>query len=241
MKVISKFIFIFLISSLLFIIFSIILWTPATNKIMRHKSLQAANISNNSLRRNNATENKLAIDSGRKNGKSIIKEDKSTSKKNDYFNYDNVKSYDPNKAISYSNTKSNVSGILKIPSVDIKLPIYKGLSDKNLSLGVGTMRKTEIMGKGNYVLGGHHISDPKALLSPLNKVRLGNTISLTDGSHIYYYKIYSKKTISQNDIDILKNTKKSIVTLITCATEKYGESERIYVRGYLLRTRNSTD
>lgn len=270
MKTIKKFIFILSISSLLFIILSIILWTPTTNKIMRHKSFKATEISNSALRQNNIKSNQHDKDTdsvSKQNDIKVNQHDKDTdsiSKQNDikvnqydenissnkkqininnkdYFNYASVKPYDPNKAIKYSNSKNSVIGIIKIPSVNINLPIYKGLSNKNLSFGVGTMRKNEVMGEGNYVLGGHYISDSKALLSPLANVKLGSIISLTDGSYVYYYKISSKKIISQNNISILNDTSKKIISLVTCASAKYGESRRLYVQGDFLSKKNANN
>src|SRR5699024_5381860 len=63
-----------------------------------------------------------------------------------------------------------VTGGIAVPAVGIQLPIFKGLSNENLLYGAGTLSPTQKMGKGNYALASHRMTDPKLLFTPLERV-----------------------------------------------------------------------
>lgn len=69
-----------------------------------------------------------------------------------------------------------------------------------------------------------------ALFSPLENTQIGQNIYITDLNHTYTYKIYSKKIVDPHDVYLVNNTKKPIITLITCAN---GGSMRWCIRGAL--------
>ena len=69
-----------------------------------------------------------------------------------------------------------------IPEVEINLPIFKGLDNVNLFYGAGTMKRDQVMGKGNYSLASHHIftaeNASQMLFSPLSHAKNGMKIYL---------------------------------------------------------------
>ena len=130
-------------------------------------------------------------------------------------------------------------GIISIPSVDIKLPIYKGMTNVTLAIGAGTMKANQEMGKANYALAGHHMSDPHTLFSPLSNIKDNDKIYLTDLNYIYIYQVQQHRIISEMQGEVINDhPKKTEITLITCASGNPGETQRIAVTGnYLTKQR----
>lgn len=151
------------------------------------------------------------------------------------FDFDNVKEIDSKSVFieQYKNKELPTIGGIAIPSVGINLPIFKGLYNEALIYGAGTMSKDQVMGKGNYSLASHHTKNPELLFTPLEKVKIGEKIYLTDLENIYVYDITSNQKVSPDSVYVLDEIPgKNIVTLVTC-----GESEgitRIVVQGELV-------
>lgn len=151
------------------------------------------------------------------------------------FDFDNVKEIDSKSVFmeQYKNKELPAIGGIAIPSVGINLSIFKGLSNEALIYGAGTMSKDQVMGKGNYSLASHHTKNPELLFTPLEKVKIGEKIYLTDLENIYVYDITSNQKVSPDSVYVLDEIPgKNIVTLVTC-----GESEgitRIVVQGELV-------
>ena len=151
------------------------------------------------------------------------------------FDFDNVKEIDSKSVFmeQYKNKELPAIGGIAIPSVGINLPIFKGLSNEALIYGAGTMSKDQVMGKGNYSLASHHTKNPELLFTPLEKVKVGEKIYLTDLENIYVYDVTSNQKVSPDSVYLLDEIPgKNIVTLVTC-----GESEgitRIVVQGELV-------
>lgn len=112
-----------------------------------------------------------------------------------------------------------IVGTISIPDDNLNLPIAKGITNRNLAFAAGTFRPDMKMGKGNYALAGHNMAGaaPKVLFGPLYyQAKVGQKVYLTDLKRVYEYKIYQKKFISKYDINVVKDTHKRIITLITC-------------------------
>ncbi|MDM8213495.1 class A sortase [Enterococcus hirae] len=128
-----------------------------------------------------------------------------------------------------------VIGGVAVPSVGINLPIFKGLDNTALLYGAGTVTKDQKMGEGNYSLASHRADRPGLLFTPLEGVKDGDKIYLTDLENMYTYTVYNKVRVQPDQgqyLDVVPD--KKIVTLITC-----GEIEgytRIVVQGELSDT-----
>lgn len=133
---------------------------------------------------------------------------------------------------------SGAIGALAIHDVNMSLPIMLGMSDDAMSTGGGTMRADQVMGKGNYPLAGHYMTAKGILFSPLEDVKRGELIYLTNLNKVYVYRIYMKKIVDPTAVWLVDNTKKNIVTLITCAD---GGKNRWAIRGNLIKTEKATD
>lgn len=155
-------------------------------------------------------------------------------KKKGMFDFKKVKSVGFNQVAKSRNQKNvHVIGAIAIPDVNMHLPICLGMSDDAMATGGGTMRPDQKMGKGNYPLAGHYMTSKGILFSPLEDVKKGNMIYLTDMKKVYVYKTYMKKKVNPYAVYLVNNTKKPIVTLITCAD---GGANRWAIRGNLIKT-----
>lgn len=128
--------------------------------------------------------------------------------------------------------KVPIIGKIVIPDLKINLVISKGLSDKVLLSGAGTMDQYQKMGIGNYALASHRMSQSDLLFTPLENAQAGQLIYLTDLEYIYIYEVLFCITAEDTEINYLEvSDEKNLVTLITCA-DMQGD-KRIIVQGEL--------
>lgn len=128
-------------------------------------------------------------------------------------------------------------GKMSVPSVGLYLPIVKGLSNDALSTGGGTMKPNQKMGKGNYALAGHYMTNKGVLFSPLENVQLGELAYITDMKKVYTYKIYFKKIVAPTAVYMIDDEPhKKLLTLITCAD---GGTNRWAIQGTLVKTQKA--
>ncbi len=67
------------------------------------------------------------------------------------------------------------------------------------------------------------------LFGPLYfKTRVGDEVYLSDLKHVYQYQVYRREFIAATRVDVVRQTKRSIVTLITCDATGAG---RLMIRG----------
>lgn len=152
------------------------------------------------------------------------------------FDFEKVKAVD-NKMVAKAAFSKNQDAIgkLSVPSVKVKLSIFKGLDNYNLVRGAGTMKEAEQMGTGNYALAGHHMKDGSLLFGPLENVKKGDKIYLADKHHVYVYETRLKTVVDKHDTNYINDVQgQKLVTLITCASGMTGESRRVVVQGELL-------
>ena len=160
---------------------------------------------------------------------------KNNEKKKGQYDFKKVKPISASQVAkaSVKNTAAPI-GKMAVPSVNLYLPIVKGLSDDSLSTGGGTMKKDEKMGKRNYALAGHYMTQNGALFSPLENVQLGDLAYITNMKKVYVYKVFYKKIVAPTAVYLLDDEEnKILLTLITCAD---GGTNRWSIQGSLVRT-----
>lgn len=152
------------------------------------------------------------------------------------YNFKSVKAVSV-ATVSHAATRGTTSGgigQLAIPSIKMKLPIFKGLSNDHLSRGAGTMKPKQKMGRGNYALAGHYMTDQGVLFSPLKQLKVGAMIYITNLHNVYRYQVTTIKTIHDTEVGVIADQpQQKLITLITCASATEGETNRIWVQGRL--------
>ncbi|ASK26209.1 class A sortase [Bacillus licheniformis] len=133
--------------------------------------------------------------------------------------------------IPFPGSPKDVLGKVKIPSVNIELPILNGATDENLKVGATTLRKNQVMGKSNYSLAGHHMKREDLLFGRLDEVKKKQNVYLTDNHSIYVYVVDSKSTVQDTDIEILDDHGRNEITLFTCDVPT-STDKRTVIHGY---------
>ncbi|MFD1124798.1 class A sortase [Lentilactobacillus raoultii] len=145
-----------------------------------------------------------------------------------------VKNFSNGDAVkSMSQTKQNrqaTIAYLNIPRINVHLPILYQVTNAHLSVGVATLRASEKLGQGNFVIFGHNFEN-STMLSNLQKLRKGNQIETTNGRHTYRYRVTQNIVINEYNWHYTKPSHQKIITVITCAD---GGATRQIVRGKLV-------
>lgn len=136
------------------------------------------------------------------------------------FDFDAVESLSTEAVLraQLANKNLPVIGAVAVPSVQINLPIFKGLSNVALLTGAGTMKPDQQMGgEENYALASHRIQDGVSLFSPIERIQLGEVIYITDLTNVYTYKATFVEKVEPTRVDLIDDIPgKKMITLVTC-------------------------
>ena len=137
--------------------------------------------------------------------------------------------------------RESVLGAIIIKDLGVSLSILHGTNTQNLLVGVTTVKNDQVMGKGNYVLAGHHMRDDSLLFGPLLKVEKGTYIHITDKRQIFTYKVKAKKIVQETDVSVLEDTGSPELTLITCDVTGIDTDKRVIITAELVDTSDNSD
>lgn len=111
-------------------------------------------------------------------------------------------------------------GYIEINTIDVKLPIYHGDTDKVLEKGVAHIPNTAfpIGGIGNHsVLSAHTGFPTQVFFDNLNEVEIGDIIKVSVLDETLTYKVTAKNIVEPTDISLLSvDDSKDLLSLITC-------------------------
>lgn len=131
--------------------------------------------------------------------------------------------------------KRGMIGIIEIPSIKVKTPIYHGTTDQILQHYIGHLEGSSFPTGENgthAVLSGHRGLASAMLFTELDKLTEGDYFMITVLDNLMTYQIDQIKIVlpsEMNDLQIEQD--KDLVTLVTCTP--YGvNTHRILVRGH---------
>lgn len=115
--------------------------------------------------------------------------------------------------------QEGVIGIVEIPSLDIKYPVFEGAGSVQLNEGIGHMTNTtELCGKGNCVLAGHNGSRRGVYFTYLCNIEAGAKVMLMNRKkEKHEYTVKEMKVVNPYDEWVTKQTEGESLTLFTCA------------------------
>lgn len=132
-------------------------------------------------------------------------------------------------------TKEGIMGYIEIPSINVSLPIYHGISEEVLQVAVGHIEGSSLPVGGvssHCVLSGHRGLPSAKLFTDLNKMTEGDIFLLKVLNETLTYQvdqILIVKPENTSDLEIVDG--KDYCTLMTCTP--YGiNSHRLLVRGH---------
>jgi len=103
--------------------------------------------------------------------------------------------------------------ILRIPKIDLEVPVLDGVDDLTLNRGVGYIPGTARPGeRGNLGIAGHRDGFFRALKS----VATGDTVELESVDHLDLYRVSQVVIVDKKDTSVLRPTPIPVLTLVTC-------------------------
>ena len=129
---------------------------------------------------------------------------------------------------------TGVMGIVEIPKINVRLPIYHGTDETVLKSGAGHIKGTSLPtgGEGTHcVISGHRGLPSAELFTHLDKMKVGDRFHMHVLNHDMEYQVDQILEVEPTEADaIYIENGKDYVTLVTCTP--YGiNSHRLLIRG----------
>ena len=150
--------------------------------------------------------------------------------------------YESDKIDGYEDTlnvsKNGVIGVIDIPQIDIKLPIYHGTDDEVLGNAVGHLKGSSfpLNEKNTHaVIAAHRGVTSARLFTDIDQLKLGDEFKITVLDNVLTYEVDSIQVVLPEETTALEIVDgENLVTLQTCTP--YGiNSHRLLVRGKCIK------
>ncbi len=122
---------------------------------------------------------------------------------------------------------------LSIPSISLDAVVVEGTSNRALLLGPGHLADTPAPGDaGNSVISGHR----DTFFRHIHELEKGDQILVQRSGRMFHYEVTGKHIVQPTDISVLKPSKDTQLTLITCYPTYYigPAPERLVVTSRLI-------
>lgn len=140
----------------------------------------------------------------------------------------------PSYADQLNVTDTGIMGYIEIEKIGVQLPIYHDVDSGVLQIGVGHMPASSLPVGGedtHSVLSSHRGLPTAKLFTDLDKMKIGDTFTITVADEVLIYEVDQIKTVlpeEMRDLNIIPG--EDLCTLVTCTP--YGvNSHRLLVRG----------
>ena len=123
---------------------------------------------------------------------------------------------------------------LRVPAIDLDLPVYHGTSDATLLAGVGHLQGTSLPvgGQGTRtVLTGHRGLANATMFTHLDRVAVDDTFSIEVLGEVFTYRVFDIQVVEPSDSEEIRTVAgRDLATLVTC-TPLGINTQRILVTG----------
>jgi len=103
--------------------------------------------------------------------------------------------------------------LMRIPRLEIEVPVFAGTSDLILNRGVGQIEGTALPGEvGNIGIAGHR----DGFFRPLKDIALGDAIILETAGETTTFIVEDLHIVDPSDVWVLEPTDTPAITLVTC-------------------------
>lgn len=104
-------------------------------------------------------------------------------------------------------------GVLAIPKIDLRVPVFDGTADVTLNRGVGRIEGTAAIGTpGNLGIAGHR----DGFFRGLKDIVVGDAIDLRSRNGTIRYNVSEILIVEPSDVYVLDPTDHTTLTLVTC-------------------------
>lgn len=106
-----------------------------------------------------------------------------------------------------------VIAVLRIPTVGLEVPVYRGTTEQVLRRGAGLVEGTPAPGSaGNVGIAAHRDTHFRGL----RDVVVGDAIELDTLNRTLVYRITDLHVVDPTDVHVLDDTGETVLTLVTC-------------------------
>lgn len=117
-------------------------------------------------------------------------------------------------------TPSEVMARLRIPAIDLDLPVYHGTSDDTLLRGAGHLQGTSLPvgGEGTHsVITAHRGLAQAAMFTHLDRVGVGDSFTIEVLGEVLTYRVIRTQVVDPDEREALRPVPgQDLVTLVTC-------------------------
>lgn len=121
---------------------------------------------------------------------------------------------------AYELDEDAVIGVVAIPAIDVRLPIYSGASSEHLNKGAALLSQTSFPIGGtstNAVIGAHRGWGGEDFLRNIEDVQCGDEIIITNYWGTLHYTVTEIKIIRPNELSqVLIHPDRDLLTIFTC-------------------------
>ena len=129
--------------------------------------------------------------------------------------------------------EDEVFGVISVPAIDLSMPIYLGASRANMAIGAALMTETSMpigTPNSNAVICGHRGWNGASYFLNIDKIQIGDTVTIMNLWEELEYTVVSTKIISPYDLDAVKIQEgKEMITLLSCHPVASGGKQRYLV------------
>ena len=126
-----------------------------------------------------------------------------------------------------------VFAVLRIPAMDLEMPIYLGANENNMANGAAVLTQTSIPIGGestNAVIAGHRGWNGYRYFLDIENLQVGDMVYITNIWEELTYQVTEIRIVNPDDVDaILIQPGKDMVTLMTCHPPDTGGRYRYLV------------
>ncbi len=110
-------------------------------------------------------------------------------------------------------SRDEPDGLLRIPALQLEVPIYDGTGETTLNRGVGRVAGTAPLGtSGNVAIAGHR----DGFFRKLKDAQIGQMLYLDTRTRRLSYRIVETRVVEPTRVAVLAPTSRPMITLITC-------------------------
>ena len=129
--------------------------------------------------------------------------------------------------------EDGVIGSVRIPDMNVELPLYLGATYEHLDKGAAVLGGTSMPIGGvntNCVISGHRSWCGAPYFRDIELLKAGSEVIIDNGRETLYYRVFEKRIILPDDTEaVMIQPGKDLVTLITCHPYLGGGTHRYVV------------
>lgn len=139
----------------------------------------------------------------------------------------------PSFLLSNYGLETEVFGVLKIPALNLEMPLYLGATKKHMADGAAIMGQTSLPIGGsntNCVIAGHRGWNGAAYFLHIPNLQVGDTVTISNLWETLTFQVVETKIISPYDVESIHiQENRELITLLTCHPPATGGRQRFLV------------